>query len=97
MRLIDGDELKSLYSKEENAIRNKLFSVIDRTPEVEEGKYKKLYEQMKAERDMYKEIASNSVSIDWARDWLNGYIAKYILHGEEECYIMVEKFVESAK
>ena len=32
MRLIDADELKSLYSKEETAIRSRLFSVIDRTP-----------------------------------------------------------------
>ena len=50
-RLIDADKLKSLYSKEENVIRNRLFSLVDRVPEHEEGKYKRLAEQYKCERD----------------------------------------------
>ena len=50
-RLIDADKLKSLYSKEENVIRNRLFSLVDRVPEHEEGKYKRLAEQYKCELD----------------------------------------------
>ena len=94
MRLIDADELKSLYSKEEVAIRSRLFSIIDRTPETEEGKYKKLYNQMVQERDLYRDIATDMVFIEFVKDWFNEYIALNIINNEDECYQMVEKFVE---
>ena len=35
MRIIDADELKSLYSKEDLALRKRIFSLADRTPEVD--------------------------------------------------------------
>lgn len=94
MRLIDADELKSLYSKEENVVRNRLFSVIDRTPECDEGRYKKLYEQVKWERDMLQNQLDDSVPIEFVKNWLNDYIIQNIRH-EDECFLMVEKLIEN--
>lgn len=95
-RLIDADELKSLYSKEETAIRSRLFSVIDRTPESEEGKYKRLAEQYRIERDVLERhietILINYIPVEWLENLLK--TDKILMNYKLVIYEIIEKWRE---
>ena len=88
-RLIDADELKSLYSKEEKEIRSRLFSVIDRTPEHEESKYKRLAEQYKEERDW---LVNNTIPVEWLERLLK--TDKILMNYKLVIYEIIEKWRE---
>ena len=88
-RLIDADELKSLYSKEENHIRSRLFSVLDRVPEHEESKYKKLAEQYKEERDW---LVNNTIPVEWLENLLK--TDKILMNYKLVIYEIIEKWRE---
>ena len=88
-RLIDADELKSLYSKEEKEIRSRLFSVIDRTPEHEESRYKKLAEQYKEERDW---LVNNTIPVEWLERLLK--TDKILMNYKLVIYEIIEKWRE---
>ena len=94
MRLIDADELKSIYSKEENTIRNRLFSAIDRTPEHEENQYRKLAEQYKTERDLLLEEADPDgyISISWLMGLLKS--DRVLMNYKIVVYEIIEKWRE---
>ena len=95
-RLIDADELKSLYSKEEKEIRSRLFSVIDRTPEHEESKYKKLAEQYRWERDLLQvtldSIGENYIPVEWLEKLLK--TDKILMNYKLVIYEIIEKWRE---